>query len=218
MARPRRDPIHPTLDLERALWAAGCRRVAGVDEVGIGPLAGPVLAAACILPPDCQPIPAVRDSKALSVATRQALVADIRAQALAIGIGAASVREIEQLNILRASRLAMRRALARVGQHDHALIDGRDFPAPWLGPHTAIVRGDASAYSIACASIVAKVTRDHLLALLAARHPEYGWAHNAGYPTREHLAALEAHGITPHHRQTYRPVLLALGGMLRVTD
>ena len=204
----------PTLAFELALWAAGATRVAGVDEVGIGPLAGPVVAAACVVSPRCTPIPEVRDSKLLSPSVRASLALEVAAQATAIGIGAASVSEIEQLNVLRASRVAMRRALARVGEHDHALIDGRDFRAPWLGAHTAVVRGDGSCYSIACASIIAKVTRDRLMAKLAARHPEYGWERNAGYPTRAHLAAIREHGVTPYHRRTYRPVMLALAGLL----
>jgi ribonuclease HII len=205
--------VRPTLALETALWENGRNRVAGVDEVGLGPLAGPVVAAACVLPPGCTPIPFVRDSKALSASVRARLVAEIAAQAIAIGLGAASVAEVERLNVLGASRLAMRRALARIGEHSHTLVDGRDFPAPWLGEHTAIVRGDASCYSISCASIVAKVTRDHLMARLAARHPEYGWEHNAGYPTRQHLAAIRDHGVTPYHRRTFRPVMLALTGV-----
>jgi ribonuclease HII len=204
----------PTLALEAALWACDRDRVAGVDEVGLGPLAGPVVAAACVLPPGCDPIELVRDSKALSAAARESLVPLILAQAAAIGIGAASVREIERLNVLGASRLAMRRALARVGERSHTLVDGRDFRAAWLGEHTAIVRGDATCYSISCASILAKVTRDRLMASLARRHPEYGWERNAGYPTRQHLAALFEHGVTPYHRRTFRPVALALNGML----
>jgi ribonuclease HII len=209
----RTGPI-PTLAIETALWDRGRTCVAGVDEVGLGPLAGPVVAAACVLPPGCTPIELVRDSKALSASMRASLAPLIAEQAVAIGLGAASVREIERLNVLGAARLAMRRALLRIGEHSHTLVDGRDFRATWLGEHTAIVRGDAWCYSISCASILAKVTRDRLMTKLALRHPEYGWERNAGYPTRQHLAALFDHGVTPYHRRTFRPVVLALNGML----
>lgn len=200
----------PSLDLEMALWRRQLVRVAGVDEAGIGSLCGPVVAAAVILAPFEPAIPGVRDSKTLSPAQRVALDREIRARAVAVGVGAASVAEIERLNIRRASHLAMRRALARVGPYDHALIDGLPIGAQDLGPCTTVIDGDACCYSIACASIVAKVLRDRLLARLARRYPAYGWDHNAGYGTPEHLTALVRYGPTPYHRQCFRPVRTAL--------
>ena len=201
----------PGFRAEWALWRVGMRRVAGVDECGMGSLCGPVVAAACVVPPHGRRIPGVRDSKQLTAGQREALAPLIRAQAVAVGVGAASVAEIDRINIYHASHLAMRRALRRLGGYDHVLVDGRairDFGD--VGPHTTIVRGDATSYAIACASIVAKVTRDRLLALLAARHPEYGWEHNAGYASREHLDAIELHGFTPYHRRSFSPLRIAL--------
>ena len=198
--------VEPETLLEQDLWLNGNLRVAGVDEVGLGPLAGPVLAAACILPVGCSPIPGVRDSKTLSPLQRERLFAEILRQAASVGVGAGSVDEIEQMNVLGASRLAMRRALAKVGAFDHVLVDGRPIPGWGLGPYTAIVDGDASVYSIACASIVAKVIRDRLMMKLARRFPGYGWERNAGYPTPDHLRALRALGPTPLHRRCFAPV------------
>lgn len=196
----------PTLDVERQLWSLGVRLVAGVDEAGRGCVAGPVVAAACILPVDVGEIPGVRDSKLLTAAQRGRLVDEIRRRAVAIGIGAASRREIDRLNIRVASVMAMRRALARVGGWEHAVYDG--LPAPELDAEqtTAIVHGDMVCLSIACASIVAKVARDRLMARIARRYPEYGWERNAGYGTAEHLTALHDLGPTPHHRLSFAPV------------
>ncbi len=173
--------------------------IAGVDEVGRGPLAGPVVVCAIIMPPG-PPIAGVTDSKRLSATRREALDVPIRAAAVALALGAASVREIERLNILGATTLAMRRALQRLPlRPDRVLIDGR--PVRGLGiEHEAIVGGDASVYAIACASIVAKVTRDRLMRALAARYEGYGWERNAGYGTPAHLEAIRAAGVTPHHR------------------
>jgi len=198
--------LAPSLEVERELWALGKLRVAGVDEAGIGPLAGPVVAAACLIPAGCVAIHGVRDSKTLSRAQRERLFADILRQATAVGVGASSPREIERLNVLLASRLAMQRALWRIGRYDHALIDGREPAGIDLGPHTAIIDGDVFSYAVACASIVAKVTRDRLMRKLAERYPGYGWEHNAGYGTAEHLKALRKLGLTPLHRRTYAPV------------
>lgn len=198
--------VEPDTLLEQELWLSGRLRVAGVDEVGLGPVAGPVLAAACILPPSCSPIRGVRDSKTLSPSQRERLFTEIIRQAASVAVGAASVDEIEQLNVLGASRLAMRRALAKVGSLDHVLVDGRPIPGWAPGCYTAIVNGDASVYSIACASIVAKVIRDRLMAQLARRFPGYGWERNAGYSTREHLEALRTLGPTPLHRRSFGPV------------
>jgi ribonuclease HII len=198
--------IVPTLAREWALWRAGARRVAGVDEVGMACLAGPVVAAALVVKPYCRKIPGVRDSKTLSLQQRERLYDEILKRAAGVGVGAASVTEINEMNILRASHLAMWRALRRVQPFDHALIDGRDIREIDLGPHTAIVDGDALSYAIASASIVAKVTRDRLMNKLAARYPGYGWEHNVGYATRHHLQGLREHGLTPFHRTAYAPV------------
>ncbi|MDI3339080.1 MAG: ribonuclease HII [Sphaerobacter sp.] len=208
------DAGRPTAAIEATLWARGLRRVAGVDEVGRGCVAGPVVAAACILPPGLEDIPGVRDSKTLSGRQRERLAAEIRRVAIAVGIGAASHREVDRLNVRVASALAMQRALARLGAWDHVLYDGH--PLPELDPEraTAVVKGDATCLSIACASILAKVVRDHLMARLARRHPEYGWDRNAGYGTEEHLAALRRAGPTPHHRRTFAPVRELLAGQL----
>ncbi len=202
--------IEPTLRVERGLWRAGARRVAGVDEVGMACLAGPVVAGAVVVRPNCRMIAGVRDSKTLSLSQRERLFSRILARALAVGVGAATVAEIDQLNILRASHLAMRRALRRVQPYDHALIDGREIRDVDLGPHTAIVDGDATSYAIACASIVAKVLRDRLMVRLARRYPYYGWDENVGYPTRRHREGLSVHGVTPLHRRSFGSVRLLL--------
>lgn len=208
----------PTLERETALWSAGSGHlVAGVDEAGRGPLAGPVVAAAVVFPPFCRPIRGLRDSKLVPPAKRARLAGVVRARALAIGVGAASVREIDRLNIRRAAILAMRRALARLPViPDFVLVDG--LPVPELGcPHQAIVDGDARCHSIAAASIVAKTVRDRLMELLALRHPSYAWASNKGYGTPEHIAALAALGFTAHHRRSFNPVVqmeLTVGGGL----
>jgi len=206
--------IVPSLVIERTLWSSGLLRLVGVDEVGLGSLCGPVVAAAVLLPANCSMIDGVRDSKLLSVAQRDRLCLDITQQAIVVGIGAASVPEIESLNVLRASYLAMQRALARVGPYDHALIDGRAITRFDLGQHTAIVDGDASSYAIACASVVAKVRRDRFMKRLAVRYPGYGWERNAGYGTKSHLAALRSLGVTPWHRRTYAPVRHLLSPLL----
>ena len=192
--------------LERDLCQADIRLIAGIDEVGRGPLAGPVVACAVVMPPERRRIPGVADSKRLTAAERTRLAVHIRLRAVAIGLGAASVREIDRLNIYHATVLAMRRALARLGvTPQHVLVDGK--PIRTLGvEHTAVVQGDACCYSIACASIIAKVTRDRLMAALGSRYPHYGWARNAGYGTDEHRRALDAAGLSPHHRRSFGPV------------
>ncbi|MGH2468460.1 MAG: ribonuclease HII [Chloroflexota bacterium] len=184
--------------------------MAGVDEVGMGCLAGPVVSAAVIMPLRARRISGVRDSKLLTGEEREELAPRIRRQALNWGVGAASVPEIERLNILHASRLAMCRALSRLGGHDHALIDGRRILGLPLGPHTAIVDGDASCYAIACASILAKVTRDTLMRRLALRYPGYGWETNVGYSTPVHKRALAQLGASRVHRRGYNPVRAVL--------
>ena len=198
-------PIVPTLRYERSHWRDGQTRIVGVDEVGVAPSSGPVVAAAVIMRPDCKRIPGVRDSKTLSAAQRERLAAIIRRRALAVGIGAASVAEIDRLNIYHATHLAMRRAILRLGERDHVHVNGlriRGYEEE-IGPYTAIVDGDARCYSIACASVVAKVVRDRLMARLAVRHPGYGWEHNAGYATAEHRAAMSELGLTPFHRRSF---------------
>jgi ribonuclease HII len=155
------------------------------------------------MPPDARAIAGVDDSKRLSCAARVRLSATIRARALSVGLGAASVREIERVNVYHATVLAMRRALARLSVvPDHVLVDGKPIRSLRV-EHTAVVGGDARCYSIACASIVAKVTRDRLMELLAARYPEYRWEQNAGYGTPDHLRGLTARGISPHHRRSF---------------
>ncbi len=192
--------------IERDLRNSRGPLLAGVDEVGRGPLAGPVVACAVVMPADARAIRGVDDSKALSAADRERLSARIRERAVSIAVGAASVREIDRLNIYHASVLAIRRAIRRLGvSPDHVLIDGN--PIRTLGiEHTAVVSGDARCHSIACASIIAKVTRDRLMHALARRHPHYRWETNVGYGTPDHQAGLASHGATAHHRRSFAPV------------
>jgi ribonuclease HII len=199
----------PTLAREAAAWAEGCLLV-GVDEVGRGPLAGPVVAAAVVFPAGCPraTLRGLRDSKLLPPERREKLAIRIRARAVAIGIGAASVAEIDRLNIRRATALAMRRALARVfGRVGPArvLVDGLPFPEIGL-EHEALVDGDAHCASVAAASILAKILRDELMHRLARRHPGYGWDTNVGYGTEAHHDGLLRLGPTRHHRQSFAPV------------
>jgi ribonuclease HII len=191
--------------LEQALWARGSTCVAGVDEVGRGPLAGPVMAAAVILDADAIP-QGLRDSKRLSAVRRAALAAEIRATAR-VGLGEASVAEIDALNILQATFLAMRRAVAALpGAPDHLLIDGNRLPPDLPCPATPIVKGDARSVSIAAASIVAKVARDRVMMDLAQHFPGYGWETNMGYPSKSHKSALRKLGVSPHHRRSFAPI------------
>ncbi|MEJ7810163.1 MAG: ribonuclease HII [Gemmatimonadaceae bacterium] len=177
--------------------------IAGVDEVGRGSLAGPVVACAIVMPPDARAIAGVNDSKQLTAAQRVRLLDRIRERALAIGLGAASVREIDRINIYHATVLAMRRALAHLSlAPDHVLVDGRRIRTLPV-PHTAVVGGDARCFSIACASIVAKVTRDRLMRALGARHPGYRWEQNAGYGTAAHWSGIGAIGASRHHRRAF---------------
>ena len=202
----RRSRVHRWSTIERDLRSGGQLLIAGVDEVGRGPLAGPVVACAVIMPPGERALPGVDDSKRLTAATRERLAVRIRSHAVAIALGAASAREVDRHNIYHATVLAMRRALSRLAlPADHVLVDGN--PLATLGvSHTAVVKGDSKCYAIACASIVAKVTRDRLMRALARRYPVYGWDHNAGYGTAEHLAALARHGSTRHHRASFAGV------------
>lgn len=200
--------IKPSTRVERAHWNEGRSIIVGADAVGVACLSGPVLAAAVAMPPFARRIPGVRDSKMLSRAQRERLFPLIIRRALAVGIGAASVAEIDRINIYHATNLAMRRAICRVEPRDHVLIDGLRVHRleDHVGSYTAIVRGDAKCYSIAAASIVAKVIRDRLMDRLAARHPFYGWEHNAGYATATHRRGIEEHGITPFHRRSFARV------------
>ncbi len=198
--------ITPTRRLElRLARESGHRIILGVDEVGVACSAGPVVACAVAMPLDKRPIKGVRDSKTLSAAQRERLAVVIWRRALSIGIGAASVREIDRLNIYHATVLAMRRAVARAGAHDFVIVDGRRIRGfeEHAGPYQAVIDGDALCYAVSCASIIAKTTRDRLMAQLAARHPGYGWEHNRGYPTGDHRSGLEAHGVTDHHRRSF---------------
>ena len=204
----------PHLRAERHLWQQGLLRVVGVDEVGTGALCAPVVAAAVLVRPNTRKIVGVRDSKTLSARQRERLVEEIKRRSLAWGIGAASVTEIERLNIYHASHVAMRRALRRIPGYDHVLVDGRKIVGfeDQVGPYTSIVDGDATSYAIACASVLAKVTRDRLMARLASRYPGYGWERNAGYATREHVAGLHELGLTPFHRRTYQRIRAVIEG------
>jgi ribonuclease HII len=215
---PRRDRWST---IERDLRRSVGSLIAGIDEVGRGPLAGPVVACAIIMPPDERVIRGVDDSKVLSADERARLAERIRSRALSIGVGAASVREIDKMNIFHASVLAMRRALGRLTiRPDHVIIDGRAIRS--LGtPHTAVIDGDACCYSIACASIIAKVTRDRVMRALAARYPVYRWERNVGYSTAAHFAGIAEHGVTPHHRHSFLPVrqlTLPLDGVVAATE
>lgn len=183
---------------------------AGVDEAGRGPLAGPVVAAAVILDPD-RPIAGLADSKALTPAAREALAPLIRARALTWGVGLASPAEIDEINILQATMLAMRRAVIALAVRPAYLeIDGNRTPSldGLIGVRSAvaIVKGDSKVAAISAASIIAKTVRDHVMEQLDTRFPEYGFAVHKGYPVKAHLAALDAHGPTPVHRRSYAPV------------
>lgn len=209
MLRPSRHPA-PTLDLERQLWEQGCQRVAGVDEVGRGPLAGPLVAAAVILSPQTLlligELARVRDSKLLRAAQRETLDRVIRREALGVGLAVIEADAIDQMGMGPAGRLALARAVrALPAPPDYALIDG--FRVPQLGvPHQRVVHGDRLCVSIAAASIVAKVYRDRLMVAAEADYPGYGFARHKGYGTAEHLAQLRARGPCPLHRRCFAPV------------
>ncbi len=211
-------PIVPTLERERAAWAEE-QLLVGVDEVGRGPLAGPVVAAAVVFPAGCRRVRGVRDSKTLPAPRRVRLAERIRRVAIAVGVGAASVHEIDRLNIRVASAIAMRRAVVRaermlcapltVERTRRILLDG--LPLPELGyAHEALVDGDALCFSVAAAGIVAKTVRDALMARLARRYPGYAWESNMGYGTPSHHDGLRALGATPHHRRSFAPVMQLL--------
>ena len=185
--------------------ARGARIVAGVDEVGRGPLAGPVTAAAVVLNPDNIP-EGLNDSKKLSAKRRAELYDQIKSCA-EVCIAHASVEEIDELNILRASHLAMERAIAGLPRvPDEVLIDGNMIPRGLTIPAQAIIKGDARSQSISAASIMAKICRDYVMWDLAQHYPGYGWETNAGYPSKSHRDALQNLGVTPHHRRSFKPV------------
>jgi ribonuclease HII len=196
----------PDLSLEAEAIAQGAARVAGVDEVGRGPLAGPVTAAAVILNMDDVP-PGIDDSKRLRDSAREVLATQIKARAVGWSIAHASVAEIDALNILQASHLAMRRALDGLSPTAaFALIDGNRIPKGLTLPALCVVKGDARSLSIAAASIIAKVERDRIMCELSLTNPGYGWEKNAGYPSPQHREALRRLGPTPYHRTSFAPV------------
>lgn len=198
----------PDWSFEIAAGHGAAHLVCGVDEVGRGPLAGPVIACAVILDPARLPralAGRLDDSKKLSAAAREDIAAQLQEVAL-YALAGASPAEIDAVNILKATHLAMRRAIeALAPKPTHALIDGNRPPQLAI-PATCIVKGDQKSFSIAAASILAKVERDKIMSQLASVHTVYGWERNAGYPTPEHLAAIRSHGITPQHRRSFRPV------------
>ena len=195
----------PDFSFETEAGDQGYTTIAGVDEVGRGPLCGPVTAAAVILDPG-HISDGLRDSKKLTDRKRRLLVTQIMGTAM-VGVAHASVAEIDEINILQASHLAMIRAIENLPKPaNFALIDGNRAPKNLIIPSTCVVKGDDRSLSIAAASIVAKITRDDLMLELDAQYPGYGWAKNAGYPTKEHLVALKSLGITPHHRRSFKPV------------
>jgi len=201
------------LRVERGLWGAGLNKVAGVDEVGVGPLAGPVVAAAVIMPPGAK-LRGVDDSKRLTPALRETLAAQIEACALGIGIGVVDVADIDRLNIYQAALEAMRRAVTTLpSPPDHVVVDARRIPDVDI-PQTSLIHGDARSYSVAAASIIAKVARDRMMRDLDRLYPQYGFRDNMGYGTPFHLAAIDRHGPCPAHRRSFAPVReLRLPGM-----
>ena len=195
----------PDFTFEASLMGQGHPLIAGVDEVGRGPLAGPVTAAAVILDPSNIP-QGLNDSKKLSAKRRENLY-DLILKSATVAVAHVSVEEIDRINILQASLLAMRNAVAALNpQPAHLLIDGNRVPDPINIPAQPIVKGDGKSLSIAAASIVAKTVRDRLMAELSLQNPGYGWEKNAGYPSKQHILALQRLGVTPHHRRSFRPV------------
>jgi ribonuclease HII len=205
----------PDLRYERRLWLSGCTEVAGVDEAGVGPMAGPVVAAAVIFAPEAF-IKGVHDSKQLAPEKREALYEPIRTHAIAVGVGIAEVEEIDRLNIFWATMRASIRAVAALGRTPaHVLVDGREIPGLGL-PQTRIVGGDRKSFCIAAASIIAKVTRDRMMLEYDARFPGYRLAQHKGYCTAEHLEALQRLGPSPIHRRSFAPVAMAAQMQLRI--
>lgn len=197
-----RQRLYNLLNNERLLWQKGVRAVAGVDEAGRGPLAGPVVAAAVIFRPDVL-IAGVNDSKKLTARRRETCYEQILFEAEAIEVGLVSNQEIDEMNILRATHRAMIKAIRGLQiAPDHILVDGRGLPDPPI-PQTAIIGGDAVCFSIAAASIVAKVTRDRLMTEYDVQYPEYGFAKHKGYGTKAHVEAIRKYGPSPLHRKSF---------------
>lgn len=202
--------LRKMLRFETELWDTGVMRIAGVDEAGMSPLAGPVVAGAVILAPSSR-LTGVDDSKKLDAGTREALAIEIKAHAVAWGVGIVTHEEIDRINIYRAGLLAMRRAVEALSPEPEALlIDARKLPELPM-PQRAIIKGDALSLSIAAASIIAKTTRDAIMVELDRRYPGYGFAKHKGYPVREHYDALERLGATEVHRRSFAPVRKVLG-------
>ncbi len=207
----------PDLRYERRLWLSGFTEVAGVDEAGVGPMAGPVVAAAAIFAPEAF-IKGVHDSKQLTPEKRDALYEPILAGAVAVGVGIAEVEEIDRLNIFWATMRASIRAVAALGRTPgHVLVDGREIPGLGL-PQTRIVGGDRKSFCIAAASIIAKVTRDRMMLEYDARFPGYRLAQHKGYCTAEHLEALHRLGPSPIHRRSFAPVAMAAQMKLGIAE
>ncbi|MGE0644170.1 MAG: ribonuclease HII [Nitrospira sp.] len=195
----------PAQEFERVAWICGYRRIAGLDEAGRGPLAGPVIAAAVILPPRCR-LRGINDSKQLSAKDREQVYLAILEHAVGVGVGSADAAEIDQLNILHATRLAMHRAIDQLAPPpDYLLIDAVALPRLSV-PSKPIIKGDSLSLSIAAASIIAKVTRDRLMADYHEKFPQYGFLSHKGYGTVEHLERLARHGPCSIHRRTFSPV------------
>ncbi|MER1954517.1 MAG: ribonuclease HII [Desemzia incerta] len=202
------EKLQEMLAYEKRAWAHGKKFIAGVDEVGRGPLAGPVVSAAVILPEDFN-IVGINDSKQLSLVKRNELFDIIQEKALAVGVGIKDAAVIDQVNIYEASKLAMLEAIEQMPiQPDHLLVDAMTLPLPVS--QESIIKGDAKSVSIAAASIIAKVTRDRMMEEYDVMYPGYGFPNNAGYGTKEHLTALEDLGVTPIHRRSFAPVREAL--------
>ncbi|MFH0395066.1 ribonuclease HII [Streptococcus sp. A34] len=196
--------LEAMLCYERALYENGVEFIAGIDEVGRGPLAGPVVAAAVILPKGCK-IRHLNDSKKIPKAKHQAIYEEVMERAVAVGIGVMDNHIIDQVNIYEATKLAMLESLGKLDQQpQHLLIDAMTLDTTIQ--QTSIIKGDANSLSIAAASIVAKVTRDQMMADYDRQFPGYGFAQNAGYGTAEHLQGLAKHGVTPIHRRTFEPI------------
>jgi ribonuclease HII len=213
-ARPakRRSRATAAPHLETLLWRVGIKHVAGVDEVGMGPLAGPVVACAVVFPTGTH-LDGVADSKVLSAQARERLAIEIRRRALAVGIAVVEVDEIDRINIYQAGLCALRRAVAALTLvPGFVLVDGREIPGLDV-PQSAYPKGDSFVSSIAAASIVAKVHRDALMRELDARYPGYGFARHMGYSTRAHFAAIREHGPSPIHRRSFAPVRAAARGV-----
>lgn len=196
--------LEKMLAYEKELYAQGIQLIAGVDEVGRGPLAGPVVAAAVILPENCK-IPGLNDSKKIPKSKHQAIYQAVLDQALSVGIGVKDNQVIDQVNIYEATKLAMLEAIQELDQQpQHLLIDAMKLDLPIS--QTSIIKGDANSLSIAAASIVAKVTRDQMMAAYDQEYPGYDFAQNAGYGTTKHLEGLEKYGVTPIHRRSFEPI------------